>query len=122
MVIEFSRNFCVIFTLLSGYFALQTWISNRRRKYRLMGIDIPPPKGGPAVFTGSPAGTRSPAALSADGEGPVTPELVDDLNDEGSMCLSEGEADVTAEKLGPPAISAFMLCSQFQMERWIHGK
>uniref|UniRef100_A0A3P9LHE6 Highly divergent homeobox n=2 Tax=Oryzias latipes TaxID=8090 RepID=A0A3P9LHE6_ORYLA len=68
---------------------VKTWISNRRRKYRLMGIDIPPPKGGPAVFTGSPAGTRSPAALSADGEGPVTPELVDDLNDEGSMCLSE---------------------------------
>uniref|UniRef100_A0A3Q3WJH3 Homeobox domain-containing protein n=1 Tax=Mola mola TaxID=94237 RepID=A0A3Q3WJH3_MOLML len=35
---------------------VKTWISNRRRKYRLMGIEIPPPKGGPAVLTTSAPG------------------------------------------------------------------
>ncbi|XP_032383855.1 highly divergent homeobox isoform X2 [Etheostoma spectabile] len=66
-----------------------TWISNRRRKYRLMGIEIPPPKGGPAVFSTSSPGNESPVALSPDEEGLRTPELGDDLNDEGSLCLSE---------------------------------
>ncbi|XP_034739565.1 highly divergent homeobox isoform X2 [Etheostoma cragini] len=66
-----------------------TWISNRRRKYRLMGIEIPPPKGGPAVFLTSSPGNESPVALSPDEEGLRTPELGDDLNDEGSLCLSE---------------------------------
>nr|XP_020485304.1 highly divergent homeobox isoform X1 [Labrus bergylta] len=67
---------------------VKTWISNRRRKYRLMGIEIPPPKGGPAVFTSSP-GNESPGALSLDEERLRTPELGDDLNDGGSICLSE---------------------------------
>ncbi|XP_008283182.1 highly divergent homeobox isoform X2 [Stegastes partitus] len=66
-----------------------TWISNRRRKYRLMGIEIPPPKGGPAVFSTSSPGNESPVALSPDGEPLRTPELGDDLNDGGSVCLSE---------------------------------
>ncbi|XP_029020880.1 highly divergent homeobox isoform X2 [Betta splendens] len=68
---------------------VKTWISNRRRKYRLMGIEIPPPKGGPAVFTNSSPGDESPVALSPDDERLLTPELGDDLNDEGSVCLSE---------------------------------
>uniref|UniRef100_UPI0037E86BBE highly divergent homeobox n=1 Tax=Semicossyphus pulcher TaxID=241346 RepID=UPI0037E86BBE len=59
---------------------VKTWISNRRRKYRLMGIEIPPPKGGPAVFNSSP-GNESPVALSPDEEWLGTPELGDDLND-----------------------------------------
>ncbi|XP_033977312.1 highly divergent homeobox [Trematomus bernacchii] len=63
---------------------VKTWISNRRRKYRLMGIEIPPPKGGPAVFS---TGNESP--VSPDEVGLRTPELGDDLNDEGSICLSE---------------------------------
>ncbi|KAM7000019.1 highly divergent homeobox [Tautogolabrus adspersus] len=67
---------------------VKTWISNRRRKYRLMGIEIPPPKGGPAVFSSSP-GNESPGALSPDEERLRTPELGDDLNDGGSVCLSE---------------------------------
>ncbi|XP_053734934.1 highly divergent homeobox [Synchiropus splendidus] len=58
---------------------VKTWISNRRRKYRLMGIEIPPPQGGPAVFTNS----------SPRNESPVTPEPRDEFNDEGSVCLSE---------------------------------
>ncbi|XP_039976420.1 highly divergent homeobox isoform X2 [Xiphias gladius] len=68
---------------------VKTWISNRRRKYRLMGIEIPPPKGGPAVFTTSSPGNKSPAALSPDEERLRTPELGEDLNDGGSICLSE---------------------------------
>ncbi|KAG7235325.1 hypothetical protein INR49_002773 [Caranx melampygus] len=68
---------------------VKTWISNRRRKYRLMGIEIPPPKGGPAVFTTSSPGNESPLALSPDEERLRTPELGDDLNDGGSVCLSE---------------------------------
>ncbi|XP_060935381.1 highly divergent homeobox [Limanda limanda] len=68
---------------------VKTWISNRRRKYRLMGIEIPPHKGGPAVFTSSSLGNESPLALSPDEELLRTPDLGDDLNDEGSICLSE---------------------------------
>lgn len=83
---------CVHLPLVSFLFSnSQTWISNRRRKYRLMGIEIPPPKGGPAVFTTSSPGNESPLALSPDEERLRTPELGDDLNDEGSVCLSEGE-------------------------------
>ncbi|CAJ1058272.1 LOW QUALITY PROTEIN: highly divergent homeobox [Xyrichtys novacula] len=67
---------------------VKTWISNRRRKYHLMGIEIPPPKGGPAVFTSSP-GKESPVALSPDEERLRTADLGDDLNDGGSICLSE---------------------------------
>ncbi|XP_041845811.1 highly divergent homeobox isoform X2 [Melanotaenia boesemani] len=68
---------------------VKTWISNRRRKYRLMGIEIPPPKGGPAVFTNTSPGNESPVGLSPDGERLRTPELGDELNDGGSVCLSE---------------------------------
>ncbi|XP_035989261.1 highly divergent homeobox [Fundulus heteroclitus] len=68
---------------------VKTWISNRRRKYRLMAIEIPPPKGGPAVFANSSPGSRSPAAASPDGERLRTPEFADDSNDGGSECISE---------------------------------
>lgn len=51
-----------------------------------MGIDIPPPKGGPVVFTASSPGDRSPGGLSPDEE-----HLRDDFNDSGSISLSEGE-------------------------------
>ncbi|XP_041728836.1 highly divergent homeobox isoform X2 [Coregonus clupeaformis] len=68
---------------------VKTWIGNRRRKYRLMGIEIPPPKGGPAVFLTSQEGEESPSTLSSDGEGLRTPELGDNLNDGASFCLSE---------------------------------
>lgn len=60
-----------------------------------MGIEIPPPKGGPAVFTTSSPGNESPVALSPyDDDRLRTPDLTDDLNDGGSVCLSEGEAKV----------------------------
>lgn len=56
-----------------------------------MGIDIPPPKGGPVVFAGSSPGDRSPGGLSPDEEHLRTPDLRDDLNDSRSISLSEGE-------------------------------
>lgn len=68
----------------------QTWISNRRRKYRLMGIEIPPPKGGPAVFTASSPGIRSTGELSPDEESFRMAESREDLNDGDSVSLSEG--------------------------------
>lgn len=55
-----------------------------------MGIEIPPPKGGPAVFTTSSPGNESPLGLSPDEERLRTPEPGDDLNDGGSVSLSEG--------------------------------
>lgn len=55
-----------------------------------MGIEIPPPKGGPAVFTTSSPGNQSSAGLSSDEERLRTPELGEDLNDGGSASLSEG--------------------------------
>ncbi|XP_071780016.2 highly divergent homeobox isoform X1 [Centroberyx gerrardi] len=79
---------------------VKTWISNRRRKYRLMGIEIPPPKGGPAVFTTSSPGNESPLALSPDEEGLRTPELGDDLNDGGSLCLSEDGTNDSYQREG----------------------
>lgn len=81
-----------------------------------MGIEIPAPKGGPAVFTTSPLGNDSPAGLSPDEERLRTPELGDDLNDSGSVCLSEGEAcwrrlhSFLYRKL---CVSALIQCSGF---------
>ncbi|XP_018085433.1 highly divergent homeobox isoform X2 [Xenopus laevis] len=63
---------------------VRTWIGNRRRKYRLMGIEVPPPRGGPATFSES----RSSSLPSV--EDPVA-EVAEDIdrNDEVSICLSE---------------------------------
>lgn len=55
-----------------------------------MGIEIPPPKGGPAVFTASSPGNESSVDLSPDEEHFIVPKPKDDLNDSGSVCLSEG--------------------------------
>lgn len=55
-----------------------------------MGIEIPPPKGGPAVFTASSPGNRSTGELSPDEERFRMAESREDLNDGGSVSLSEG--------------------------------
>ncbi|XP_039550157.1 highly divergent homeobox isoform X4 [Pimephales promelas] len=62
-----------------------TWIGNRRRKYRLMGIEIPPPKGGPVMFP-NPTAPHSPHILEDD-----CPELGEagEHNDAMSLCLSD---------------------------------
>ncbi|CAF88041.1 unnamed protein product [Tetraodon nigroviridis] len=56
-----------------------------------MGIEIPPPKGGPAVFTASSPGIRSTGELSPGEDSFRTPESREDLNDGGSVSLSEHE-------------------------------
>lgn len=55
-----------------------------------MGIEIPPPKGGPAVFTASSPGNRSTGELSPDEERFRMAGSREDLNDGGSVSLSEG--------------------------------
>ncbi|TNN60972.1 Highly divergent homeobox [Liparis tanakae] len=98
---------------------VKTWISNRRRKYRLMGIDIPPPKGGPAVFSSSSPGNESPVGLGPDEEGLRTPELEDDLNYEGSVCLSEDgtiESRHGDEEDGIDASTAMQLANTVKVE------
>uniref|UniRef100_A0A8K9V8G9 Homeobox domain-containing protein n=2 Tax=Oncorhynchus mykiss TaxID=8022 RepID=A0A8K9V8G9_ONCMY len=85
----YPRDSYPVTTTLQTSPSIQTWIGNRRRKYRLMGIKIPPPKDGPALFLTSQEGEKSPSALSSDGEGLRTPELGDNLNDGASFCLSE---------------------------------
>uniref|UniRef100_A0A672PEZ9 Highly divergent homeobox-like n=1 Tax=Sinocyclocheilus grahami TaxID=75366 RepID=A0A672PEZ9_SINGR len=69
---------------------IKTWIGNRRRKYRLMGIEIPPPKGGPAMFP-----NHSPHILEDERQ---TPELgeASEHNDLMSLCLSDGGDDFHA--------------------------
>ncbi|XP_076878799.1 highly divergent homeobox isoform X2 [Brachyhypopomus gauderio] len=60
---------------------VKTWIGNRRRKYRLMGIEIPPPKGGPATF---------PKVASTNSLSPLTPE-----EDEPKSLMSPEDCDQT---------------------------
>lgn len=69
---------------------IKTWIGNRRRKYRLMGIEIPPPKGGPVMFP-NPAAPNSPHMLEDDCQ---TPELGEagEHNDAESLCFSDDGA------------------------------
>ncbi|XP_056394236.1 highly divergent homeobox isoform X2 [Hyla sarda] len=65
---------------------VRTWIGNRRRKYRLMGIEVPPPRGGPATF---PDLLESSSSLTPS-EDPVAGVVEDnDRHDEVSICLSE---------------------------------
>ncbi|KAJ8338316.1 hypothetical protein SKAU_G00372820 [Synaphobranchus kaupii] len=78
---------------------VKTWIGNRRRKYRLMGIEIPPPKGGPAVFTNH-SDTESPRCLTPDVDDVTTPEPGEDSErtDEVSICLSEDDGSDTYQR------------------------
>ncbi|KAI1898912.1 hypothetical protein AGOR_G00077280 [Albula goreensis] len=78
---------------------VKTWIGNRRRKYRLMGIEIPPPKGGPAVFS-SQSEADSPRCLSPDVDEVKTPEPGEDSErtDEVSICLSEDGGSDTYQR------------------------
>lgn len=82
-----TRSFLTDYFLLN--FLLQTWIGNRRRKYRLMGIDIPPPKGGPATFPKLASADLS-SPLTSEGDKPVELPQDSEQNDAVSLCLSEG--------------------------------
>ncbi|XP_063287922.1 highly divergent homeobox isoform X2 [Pelobates fuscus] len=65
---------------------VRTWIGNRRRKYRLMGIEVPPPRGGPASFSDQ----HDSGSVLTPGDDPVAEVIEDnDRNDDISICLSE---------------------------------
>ncbi|XP_069724182.1 highly divergent homeobox isoform X3 [Phaenicophaeus curvirostris] len=68
-----------------------TWIGNRRRKYRLMGIEVPPPRGGPADFSDQ-SEFVSKSALNPGEEAATEVGDDNDRNDEVSICLSEGSS------------------------------
>lgn len=70
---------------------IKTWIGNRRRKYRLMGIEVPPPRGGPADFSKQPESASLSALTPGEEAGPEAGED-NDRNDEVSICLSEGSS------------------------------
>ncbi|XP_029786731.1 highly divergent homeobox isoform X2 [Suricata suricatta] len=70
---------------------VRTWIGNRRRKYRLMGIEVPPPRGGPADFSEQPESGSLSALTPVEEAGPEVGED-NDRNDEVSICLSEGSS------------------------------
>lgn len=55
-----------------------------------MGIEVPPPRGGPADFSEHPE-SGSLSALTREEAGPEVEED-NDRNDEGSICLSEGSS------------------------------
>ncbi|XP_060126503.1 highly divergent homeobox isoform X1 [Zootoca vivipara] len=70
---------------------VRTWIGNRRRKYRLMGIEVLPPLGGPAFFPNqSDSSSRSITIPEDDASTDVGDD--NDRNDEVSICLSEGSS------------------------------
>ncbi|XP_006165555.1 highly divergent homeobox-like [Tupaia chinensis] len=75
---------------------VRTWIGNRRRKYRLMGIEVPPPRGGPADFSEQPES----GSLSALTPGEEAGED-NDRNDEVSICLSEGSSQEEPNEVVP---------------------
>ncbi|XP_004714187.1 highly divergent homeobox [Echinops telfairi] len=70
---------------------VRTWIGNRRRKYRLMGIEVPPPRGGPADFSEQPESGSLSAFPPGEEAGPDVGED-NDRNDEVSICLSDGSS------------------------------
>ncbi|XP_054244742.1 highly divergent homeobox [Indicator indicator] len=78
---------------------VRTWIGNRRRKYRLMGIEVPPPRGGPADFSDQ-SEFVSKSALNPGEETATEVGDDNDRNDEVSICLSEGSSqEETSEAL-----------------------
>ncbi|XP_076203144.1 highly divergent homeobox isoform X3 [Aptenodytes patagonicus] len=74
-----------------------TWIGNRRRKYRLMGIEVPPPRGGPADFSDQ-SEFVSKSALNPGEETATEVGDDNDRNDEVSICLSEGSSQEEANE------------------------
>ncbi|XP_012880439.1 PREDICTED: highly divergent homeobox [Dipodomys ordii] len=79
---------------------VRTWIGNRRRKYRLMGIEVPPPRGGPADFSEQPESGSLPALTPGDEAGPDVGDD-NDRNDEISICLSEGSSQEEPNEVVP---------------------
>ncbi|XP_037677849.1 highly divergent homeobox [Choloepus didactylus] len=77
---------------------VRTWIGNRRRKYRLMGIEVPPPRGGPADFSEQPESGSLSAFTPGEEAGPEVGEE-NDRNDQVSICLSEGSSQEESNRV-----------------------
>lgn len=86
-----SVAFVTISVIIHVYFSFKTWIGNRRRKYHLMGIEVPPPRGGPADFSDQ-SEFVSKSALNPGEETATEVGDDNDRNDEVSICLSEGSS------------------------------
>ncbi|XP_030789399.1 highly divergent homeobox isoform X2 [Rhinopithecus roxellana] len=84
---------------------VRTWIGNRRRKYRLMGIEVPPPRGGPADFSEQPESGSLSALTPGEEAGPEVGED-NDRNDEVSICLSEGSSQEEPSEVVPNEATA----------------
>ncbi|XP_067852934.1 highly divergent homeobox isoform X3 [Heptranchias perlo] len=69
---------------------VKTWIGNRRRKYRQMGIELPPARSGPADFSNQPE-LDSPSLTVVRVESTKSPENSEDNDKNGEdVSLSEG--------------------------------
>ncbi|XP_004685678.1 PREDICTED: highly divergent homeobox [Condylura cristata] len=79
---------------------VRTWIGNRRRKYRLMGIEVPPPRGGPADFSDQPEPGSLSALTPVEETGPEGGED-NERNDDISICLSEGSSQEESTEMVP---------------------
>uniref|UniRef100_A0A8C3VII1 Highly divergent homeobox n=1 Tax=Catagonus wagneri TaxID=51154 RepID=A0A8C3VII1_9CETA len=84
---------------------VRTWIGNRRRKYRLMGIEVPPPRGGPADFSEQLESGSLSALTAGEVAGPEAGED-NDRNDEVSICLSEGSSQEESNEIVPNEMRA----------------
>ncbi|XP_030065614.1 LOW QUALITY PROTEIN: highly divergent homeobox [Microcaecilia unicolor] len=78
---------------------VRTWIGNRRRKYRLMGIEVPPPRGGPADFSDQLESSTS-LLLTPGEETALDAGEDNDRNDEVSICLSEESSQEEISDVG----------------------
>ncbi|XP_006871374.1 PREDICTED: highly divergent homeobox-like [Chrysochloris asiatica] len=84
---------------------VRTWIGNRRRKYRLMGIEVPPPRGGPADFSEQPESGPFSTLTPGEEVGPDAGED-NDRNDDISICLSEGSSQDESNEVVPSEVRA----------------
>uniref|UniRef100_A0A4W3H4U7 Highly divergent homeobox n=1 Tax=Callorhinchus milii TaxID=7868 RepID=A0A4W3H4U7_CALMI len=69
---------------------VKTWIGNRRRKYRQMGIDLPPTRSGPADFSNPPESCTSFLSMTSDESSKSPGASEENDKNEEDVCLSEG--------------------------------
>ncbi|XP_072361220.1 highly divergent homeobox isoform X5 [Scyliorhinus torazame] len=67
-----------------------TWIGNRRRKYRQLGIELPPARGGPADFSKLPESGSALLSIVKAETTKVPENSEDNMRNKEDACLSEG--------------------------------
>lgn len=111
-------TFVIVSDIIHVYFSYKTWIGNRRRKYRLMGIEVPPPRGGPADFSDQ-SEFVSKSALNPGEETATEVGDDNDRNDEVSICLSEGSSQGIWNAVTTVPIFS-ILCSVHALDSVVH--